>query len=172
MQTHKVNYMRRKKYHIERKQLYSAYITSTHKQKNTPTHPTFTWKDKIGIQGKTFVKIIIHQKKEKEKKNHNRYNNNNFSYSLSMYDPPGQACSHDRFVFWGGSSEPPKKWIFWTPKVDFLNLTPLTPLQNPHFRPILWLKVDLWQIVWGCTPLATDRLLPARLWIKSYVTNG
>ena len=27
----------------------------------------------------------------------------------------------------------PKMWTFWIQKVDFLNLTPLTLLQTPHF---------------------------------------
>ena len=31
----------------------------------------------------------------------------------------------------------PKMWTFWTPKVDFLNLTPLTLLQKPNFWPTL-----------------------------------
>ena len=32
----------------------------------------------------------------------------------------------------------PQKWTFWTKKVDFLNLTPSTLLQKPHFWLILW----------------------------------
>ena len=32
-----------------------------------------------------------------------------------------------------GGAGPPKKWSFWTHKVNFLNLTPLTLLQKPHF---------------------------------------
>ena len=42
-----------------------------------------------------------------------------------------------------GGCGTPKKWTFWTQKVDFLNLTPLTLIQKPHFWPTLWLKVDL-----------------------------
>ena len=50
----------------------------------------------------------------------------------------------------------PKKYTFWTQKVDFLNLTPLTFLQKPHFWPILWLKVDLLADFGGAShPLAT-----------------
>ena len=42
-------------------------------------------------------------------------------------------------------------WTFWTQKVDCLNFTPLNPLTNTHFLPILWLKVEL--LAWGvhCT---------------------
>ena len=43
--------------------------------------------------------------------------------------------------------------------MDFLNLTPLTLLQKPHFWPTLWLKVDLLADLGGCVapphPLAT-----------------
>ena len=35
-------------------------------------------------------------------------------------------------------------------KVDFLNLTPLTLQQKPHFWPILWLKVDFLADLGGC----------------------
>ena len=34
--------------------------------------------------------------------------------------------------------------------MDFLDLTPLTLLQKPHFWPILWLKVDLLPDLGGC----------------------
>ena len=37
----------------------------------------------------------------------------------------------------------PQKWTFRTQKVDFLNLTPSTLPQKPHFWPTLWVKVDL-----------------------------
>ena len=35
-----------------------------------------------------------------------------------------------------GGGGRPKKWTFWTPKVDFLNLTPLSLLQEHHFWPM------------------------------------
>ena len=41
-----------------------------------------------------------------------------------------QARSQDRI--WGGA-EPPQKWTFWTPKFDFLNLTPFNPPTKTPF---------------------------------------
>ena len=41
-----------------------------------------------------------------------------------------------------GGGRHPQKWTFWTPKVDFLNLTRLLSNKNLNFWPILWLKVD------------------------------
>ena len=50
----------------------------------------------------------------------------------------------------------PQNLDLWTQKVDFLNLTPLTLLQTPHFLPILWLKVnllaDLENALYPCIP--------------------
>ena len=42
-----------------------------------------------------------------------------------------------------GGCRTPQKWTFWTQKFDFLNLTPSTLLQEPHFWPTLYPKVDL-----------------------------
>ena len=55
---------------------------------------------------------------------------------------------------------PPKSGPFGPKKWTFLNLTPLTLLQKPHFWPTLWLKVDLLADLGGAshppaTPLAT-----------------
>ena len=53
-----------------------------------------------------------------------------------------QVRSQDRS--WGGAGPS---------KVDFLNLTPLTLLQKPHFWVTLWLKVDLLaDLGWCITP--------------------
>ena len=38
-----------------------------------------------------------------------------------------------------GGGGTPKKWTFWTQKVDFIEPHPLTLLQKPHFWPTLWL---------------------------------
>ena len=66
-----------------------------------------------------------------------------------------QARNQDRF---GGRRGDPQKWTFWTQKVDFLKLTPLTPLQKPHFWPNLCLKVDFLADLGRC--IALPPLLP------------
>ena len=63
-----------------------------------------------------------------------------------------QARSQDRI--WGGA-EPPKGGPFGPKKWTFLNLTPSTLLQKPHFWPNLWPKVDLLPDLGGAShPLA------------------
>ena len=60
-----------------------------------------------------------------------------------------------------GGAGPPKSGPFGPKKWTFLNLTPLTLLQKPHFWPTLWLKVDLLADLGGAThPLATGLLAP------------
>ena len=66
----------------------------------------------------------------------------------------GQSRPADRIDLGGCGT--PQKWTF-------LNLTPLTLLQKPHFLPTLWLKVDL-LADWGGV-----RRTPAPPWLRAWV---
>ena len=78
-----------------------------------------------------------------------------------------QARSQDRF--WGGAG-PQKSGPFGPKKWTFLNLTPLTLLQKPHFWPTLWLKVDLLADLGGAShPPHPPGYRPAHI---SLITKG
>ena len=73
---------------------------------------------------------------------------------------PWHPGVHSQDRLWGGAG-PPKSGPFGPKKWTFLNLTPLTLLQKPHFWPTLWLKVDLLADLGGAShPLATGLLAP------------
>ena len=49
--------------------------------------------------------------------------------------PVARARSQDRFFFGGGCGTP-KKWTFWTQKVDFFEPHPPLPSYKPIFGPL------------------------------------
>ena len=88
-----------------------------------------------------------------------------------------QARSQDRFF---GGCGTPKKWTFWTQKVDFFepHPPPCPPTTTP-FWPTLWLKVDLLAYLGGASPPAPPWLrareldtVPPLLWEICKTLNG
>ena len=51
-----------------------------------------------------------------------------------------------------GGCRTPKKWTFWTQKMDFFEPHPPYPTTKPNFWPTLWLKVALLADLGGTPP--------------------